>query len=62
MCDCEDGEEVLIEAVVCTKLNNIRLKGKSMQKLLVRDETDSCVITWFNKPYLKDKFIVRKKI
>ena len=59
--DCEDGEEVLIEAVVCNRINNIRLKGKTMQRLIVRDETDSCVITWFNQPYLKDKFIVGNK-
>ncbi len=32
-----------------------------MQKLLVRDETDSCSITWFNQPYLKDKFVVGNK-
>ena len=32
-----------------------------MQKLLVRDETDSCLITWFNQPYLKDKFVVVQK-
>ena len=32
-----------------------------MQRLLVRDETDSCLITWFNQPYLKDKFIVGHK-
>ena len=59
--DCEDGEEVLIEAVACNRINNIRLKGKTMQRLIVRDETDSCVITWFNQPYLKDKFIVGNK-
>ena len=56
-----EGEEVLVEAVVCSKLNNIRLKGKTMQRLLVRDETDSCLITWFNQPYLKDKFVVGNK-
>lgn len=27
-----------------------------MQKLIVRDNTDVCTITWFNQPYLKDKF------
>ena len=32
-----------------------------MQRLLVRDETDSCLITWFNQPYLKDKFVVGHK-
>lgn len=29
-----------------------------MQKLIVRDNTDVCTITWFNQPYLKDKFIM----
>lgn len=29
-----------------------------MQKLLVRDETGSCTITWFNQSYLKNKFQV----
>ena len=29
-----------------------------MQKLLVRDETGSCMITWFNQSYLKNKFQV----
>ena len=32
-----------------------------MQRLLVRDETDSCLITWFNQPYLKDQFVVGHK-
>ena len=27
-----------------------------MQKLIVRDDTATCQITWFNQPYLKDKF------
>ena len=30
--------------------------GKTMQKLIIRDETASCTITWFNQTYLKDKF------
>ena len=29
-----------------------------MQRLVVRDETASGIITWFNQPYLKDKFVV----
>ena len=32
-----------------------------MQRLLVRDETDSALITWFNQPYLKDQFVVGHK-
>lgn len=31
-----------------------------MQKLLVRDETGSCTITWFNQSYLKNKFAIGK--
>ncbi len=59
--ECEDGEEVLIEAVVCNRMTNVRLKGKTMQRLIVRDETGTCTITWFNQPYLKDKFKVGEK-
>ena len=33
-----------------------------MQKLLVRDETGTATITWFNQSYLKSKFEMRKKI
>ncbi len=59
--ECEDGEEVLIEVVVCNHMTNVRLKGKTMQRLIVRDETASATITWFNQPYLKDKFVVGEK-
>ncbi len=59
--DCINGENALIEAVVCSKISDIRLKGKTMQRLVVRDETASCTITWFNQSYLKNKFILGKK-
>ena len=55
---CEDGEEVLIEAIACSRVTNIRLNGKTMQRLMVRDETGGATITWFNQPYLKNNFIV----
>ena len=61
ICECEDGEEVLIEAVACNKMANVRLKGKTMQRLIVRDETASATLTWFNQPYLRDKFKVGTK-
>ncbi len=61
LCDFIDGEEGLIEAVVVSKLNSFRIKGKTMQKMIVRDETDSCTITWFNQPYLKNQFKVGEK-
>lgn len=59
--ECINGDEVLIEAIACGKLSDVRLRGKTMQKLLVRDETGSCTITWFNQSYLKNKFEVGKK-
>lgn len=40
-----------------SRLSTVRLRnGKTMQKLIVRDDTATCQITWFNQPYLKDKF------
>lgn len=61
ICECEEGEEVLIEAIVCSGMTNVRLKGKTMQRLIVRDETGSATITWFNQAYLKSKFKVGDK-
>ena len=59
--ECINGQEVLIEAIACGKVSDVRLRGKTMQKLLVRDETGSCTITWFNQNYLKNKFEVGQK-
>lgn len=59
--ECIDGEETLIEAVAVTKITEVRLKGKTMQKLIVRDETSTATITWFNQSYLKNKFQIGKK-
>ncbi|MCI8443829.1 MAG: ATP-dependent DNA helicase RecG [Clostridia bacterium] len=61
ICECEDGEEVLIEAVICNAMTNVRLKGKTMQRIMVRDETGAATITWFNQSYLKNQFIVGNK-
>ena len=56
-----DGQEALIDVIVTAKMSNIRIKSKTMQKLIVRDETGTCILTWFNQPYLKDKFKVGEK-
>ncbi len=54
-----DGEEALIKAVCVSQFSNTRIRnGRTLQKLMVRDETDVCQITWFNQPYLKDKFVI----
>ena len=59
--ECINEEEVLIEAIACGKVSEVRLKGKTMQRLLVKDETSSCTITWFNQSYLKNKFNLGQK-
>ena len=52
-----NDEEALIEAVCVSRISEIRIrKNMTIYKLTVRDETDSCQITWFNMPYLKAKF------
>lgn len=58
--DVIDGEEVLIKAVCVSKVNEIRTRRKNMTiyKLIVRDDTGSAIITWYNQSYLKSKFIL----
>ena len=58
--ECADGETVLIKATALTKITEIRARRLSIYRLVVNDESSSCVITWFNQKYLKDKFKVGK--
>ena len=54
-----NGEEALIEAKCVSKMSEIRIrKNMSIYKLIVRDETATCTLTWFNTFYLKNKFKV----
>ena len=54
--ECEDGEEVLIEAMTTGKISEYR-KGKMViSRLIVKDQTGTCYITWFNQGYLKSVF------
>ena len=63
ICECVIGEITLIEAIALSRFIDTRIsKGRTMQKLMIGDETGQAVITWFNQPYLKSKFQVRKKI
>lgn len=60
--ECQDGEDVLIEAIVVSRIVELRIrKNMTMYKLTVRDETGVCNITWFNQPYLKKQFIYGEK-
>ncbi len=60
--DLKNGEESLIEAIVVSKMNENRVrKNMTIYKLIVRDETGTIVLSWFNQSYLKNKFIIGKK-
>ena len=54
-----DGEEVLIKGFVISKMLELKIrKNLTIYKLIIRDETGPCTITWYNQPYLKKIFIV----
>lgn len=63
ICELIDETENLIEAYVVSKINEIRTNRKNMTiyKLTVRDDTGTCVITWYNKKYLKNIFNIGQK-
>ena len=56
--EVQDGEEVLIEGIAAARVSEIRTRNRKMTiyKLIVRDETGSCTITWFNQSYLRNMF------
>lgn len=52
-----DGEVALIDAICLSKMSEIRIrKGLTLYKLIVRDDTGTCQITWYNQSYLKTRF------
>lgn len=61
--DTIDGEEALVEVTCVSKMNEIRTSRRNMTiyKLVVRDDTASMVITWYNQSYLKQRFKVGEK-
>lgn len=57
-----DGEEALIEVMATSNMSEVRTqKNRTILKLIVRDETAACIITWFNQSYLKGKFKVGQR-
>ena len=48
--ELQDGEKCSIEGIAVTSLN-VRMLGryKSIEKVIIRDETDNCMVTWFKK-------------
>ena len=58
-----EGEESLIEAIVVSRVSEIRTRRKNMTlyKLIVRDDTGTCILTWYNQSYLKNIFKLGNK-
>ncbi len=55
--ELENGEEALICAYPVGRLNEVKIRPNlTLCKLIVRDETGSCQITWYNQSYLKNVF------
>lgn len=51
------GEEALISGFPIGRMNEIRIrKNLTLCKLIVRDESGSCEIVWYNQSYLKNTF------
>ena len=58
----EDGEEALIEGIAISKMSEVRIRRNlTICKLIIRDETGPCTITWFNQGYLKKVFKVGQR-
>ncbi len=55
-----NGQEVLIEGIVVSRISEVKTPHKTMQKLVIRDDTGTATIMWFNQSYLKSRFIVGK--
>ena len=53
--DVVDNEKYTIEVLALTDVNVRYInRNKNYEKVIVKDDTDNCVITWFNQPYVKD--------
>ena len=60
--DLLHGEEALIEAIPVSRMSEIKIRRNfTMYKLIVRDDTGTCQITWYNQTYLKNMFKVGEK-
>ena len=58
----QDGEEGLIEATAIGYPITTRFRNRMVvTKLIVTDETDKCLITWFNQPYVKERLEAGEK-
>ena len=60
--ELENGEEALVSAFPVGRLNEIKIrKNLTLCKLIVRDETGSMIVTWYNQSYLKNVFKLNQR-
>lgn len=51
--ELQNGEKATIEARAISSVSTRMLgRNKSIEKLMVTDESDNCTITWFNQTYI----------
>lgn len=55
--ELESGEVAAFKGVAMSRPSEARIKkNMTITKLVVRDDTGSAVLTWFNQPYIKNSF------
>nr|WP_242973443.1 ATP-dependent DNA helicase RecG [Pseudoclostridium thermosuccinogenes] len=60
--DLEDGESCTFEGTIASGVSEFRpRRGLTIYKLLVRDETGTIAVTWFNQHYVKNIFHVGER-
>lgn len=57
-----DKEEALVSAIVVARMSEIRIrKNLTLCKVVVRDETGTMQVTWYNQSYLKNTLKVNER-
>jgi len=57
----EFGKVSTINATVTSISDNIKLNGKTISKIMVKDESSTSEIVWFNRPYMRNNFKIGTK-
>lgn len=61
LCECIDGEEVLIEAMVTSPMSVFKTSRNTVYRLTLRDETGVATAVWYNQKYLRNMFKLGNK-
>lgn len=62
ICELQDGETVTFNAYIVSNVTENRIRrNMAIYKAIVRDETGSALVTWFNQSYIKKQLKVGKE-